>query len=64
MKKILAVSALVSLIPWASISIVSCKNSETNNQEQWSPTLPDTPEIEKPSIDQNNPSEKPEGGSW
>ena len=57
MKKILAVSALVSLIPLASISIVSCKNSETNNQEQWSPTLPDTPEIEKPSIDQNNPSE-------
>ena len=61
MKKILAVSALVSLIPLASISIVSCKNSETNNQEQWNPTLPDTPEINNPSTDQNNPSEG--GGS-
>ena len=61
MKKILAVSALVSLIPLASISIVSCKNSETNNQEQWNPTIPDAPEINNPSTDQNNPSE--EGGS-
>ena len=59
MKKILAVSALVSLIPLASISIVSCKNSETNNQEQWNPTIPDAPEINNPSTDQNNP---PEGG--
>ena len=57
MKKILAVSALVSLIPLASISIVSCKNSETNNQEQWNPTIPDAPEINNPSTDQNNPSE-------
>ena len=56
MKKILAVSALVSLIPLASISIVSCKNSETNNQEQWNPTIPDAPEINNPSTDQNNPS--------
>ena len=57
MKKILAVSALVSLIPLASISIVSCKNSETNNQEQWNPTIPDAPEINNPPTDQNNPSE-------
>lgn len=69
MKKILTIGALVSLIPLASVSIVSCKKkkTETNNQEQQKPTpetpgspsAPSTPEIEKPSVDQNNPSEKP-----
>ena len=61
MKKILTIGALVSLIPLASVSIVSCKKkkAETNNEEQ-KPTTPDG----KPSIPaEPKPEETPDSGT-
>ena len=67
MKKILTIGALVSLIPLASVSIVSCKKkkAETNNEEQ-KPTTPEgnpsIPDKVEPKPEEKPDEEKPGSG--